>query len=343
MSIVRNDSADAFVARRSGAQRLFLVHGIDDGLIHERAERLVSTHSGGAKDPLGLTRLEGEAISADPGRLLDEVYAMSLFGGERIIAIDAKGRDLAKAFEEVFKRPPSDCVVIVEAGNLKKGSPLRAMFETASFAASVECYPDQRAALVRVIVEEAKAANLTVDADALDLLVGLLGADRLTSRGEVAKLMMYGLGKTRIGVADVEAIVAGAAPSVIDEIVDATMTGNLRQVEALSSRFLSEDSDGAQLLARVIWRATAVMQILTDQERGLSFDDAARRHLVRLPPQARGAIQEQCRYWQADRLSQRLALMMDTAAAFRRAPRLGAATLTRALWALASAAKRERR
>ena len=41
MTIVKNDLADAFVKQPPEDLRLFLVHGNDDGLIHERAKALV--------------------------------------------------------------------------------------------------------------------------------------------------------------------------------------------------------------------------------------------------------------------------------------------------------------
>ena len=53
----------------------------------------------------------------------------SMFGGRRAIWIDAQGRDPLPALEPLFARPPDDCVIVVKAGILKKGTALRNAFE----------------------------------------------------------------------------------------------------------------------------------------------------------------------------------------------------------------------
>src|SRR5208283_4068119 len=98
-------------------------------------------------DPLRLVRLEGDALARRPGGLSDEAYAVSMFGGSRAIWIDAQGRDLMPALEPLFQRPPAECAIVVKAGQLKTGHPMRSAFEKASNAASIECYSDDAKAL----------------------------------------------------------------------------------------------------------------------------------------------------------------------------------------------------
>ena len=85
-------TADAFVKRPPRETRFFLVHGSDEGLVHERVKALVSAALQGAADPLLLTRLDGDAVAREPGALAEEADSVSMFGGSRVIWIDA-GRD----------------------------------------------------------------------------------------------------------------------------------------------------------------------------------------------------------------------------------------------------------
>src|SRR5271169_3046867 len=151
----------------------------------------MSVVSSAAADPMRLTRLEGDAVARDPGVLADEAYAVSMFGGARAIWIDAQGRDLLPALEPLFARPPQDCVIVVKAGILKKGTGLRNAFEKLADGASIECYADEERSLGPLIDAEARAAGLTIAPDARGYLIALLGADRQTTRGEIAKLMLY--------------------------------------------------------------------------------------------------------------------------------------------------------
>src|SRR5271169_3842808 len=251
MTIIRNDAADGFVQLPPPEIRFFLLHGNDEGLIHERAKTLVGAVISHDKDPLRVTRIDRDALSREPGRLADEVYAISMFGGHRAVWIEASGRDLAPLFEPLLRRPPQDCTVVVEAGNLPRGSPLRAAFETAANAVSVECYPDERRALVSLIDAEAQRAGLNVSRDAREYLLALLGSDRLTTRSEVMKLMLYAAGAATIEVEDVEAIVADAAPSGLDALIDHALLGDLAGVER-AFRFFADGGDAEVVVMRLV-------------------------------------------------------------------------------------------
>ena len=195
MTTISNMTADAFVKRPPRDMRFFLVHGSDEGLVHERVKALVGAALQGAADPLRLIRLDGDAVARDPGALADEVYAVSMFGGARAVWIEAQARDLLPALTPLFARPPVDCTIVVEAGSLKRGTALRGAFEKADNAASIECYPDDRRTLGPLIEAEARAAGMTIAAEARDYLVGLMGSDRGATRGEIAKLILYARGK----------------------------------------------------------------------------------------------------------------------------------------------------
>ena len=126
MSVVTSAAADGFIERLPKDIRFYLVHGPDEGLAHERVKAIIRRLIGAEMDPLRLTRLEGDAVARDPGALADEAYAISMFGGARAIWIDAQARDLLPALEPLFARPPTDCAIVVKAGQLKKGTGLRA-------------------------------------------------------------------------------------------------------------------------------------------------------------------------------------------------------------------------
>ncbi len=339
MTIVRNDVADSYVKRPPPEARFYLVHGSDEGLIHERAKILVSTVLGGDVDPLRLTRLEGDAVMRDVGRLADEAYSISMFGGHRAIWIDTGSRDVTSALEPLMARPPQDCTIVLEAGNLKKGAALRSLFERSAIAASIECYPDERRALLGVIDAESREAGVEVTGEARDYLSTLLGSDRLTTRGEIAKLMLYARGASRVEVGDVEAIVSDAAPSGLDGLIDKSLFGDVTEVERSAGRFFSEGGDAGHLLSRLVSRMLLLHQIRVEMEQGKSFDAALQGHFIRLPPVGRAALAKQAELWSSAALGRRLPAILGVAGKARRDPRLAEVIATRALWSLASGAR----
>lgn len=334
MSTVKNDSADAYVKRPPNGVALFLVHGNEEGLIHERARTLalgLGKALGG-----GVLQMHGPDVAANPGLLLDEAYAIGLFGDKRAIWIDADGRDLARALEPLLQEPPRDCAVVIEAGNLKKGTALREAFERSPAAAAIECYPDDDRSLSALIEEEASAAGLRVSPGAKAALLANLGADRMSSRGELAKLAMYAKGAATIEASDVAAIVAGAAPSSLDAMIDLALGKDLGKLETAAARYFAEGGDGEEVMRRLLQRVMLLVRLRAEMDLGKSFDMAAQALFVRLPFAARGALGRQAQTWTSASLIKRLPALQAAAARIRRDPALADATATRLLWSMSS-------
>src|SRR3984957_212310 len=157
MSTVSSAAADGFIQRLPKGIAFYLVHGLDEGLTHERVKAIVRSRIGDDTDPMRLVRLEGDAVARDPGALADEAYAISMFGGDRAIWIDTQGRDLLPALAPLFARPPVDCTIVIKAGQLKKGTGLRGAFKSSAARASIECYSDDSSTLESLSEAEARA------------------------------------------------------------------------------------------------------------------------------------------------------------------------------------------
>jgi DNA polymerase-3 subunit delta len=336
VSVITSAAADGFIERLPKDIRFYLVHGPDEGLAHERVKAIVRRLIGAEIDPLRLTRLEGDAVARDPGALADESYAVSMFGGARAIWIDAQARDLLPAIEPLFGRPPIDCPIVVKAGQLRKGTALRAAFEASPISASIECYSDDAGALETLIDAEARAAGLSIAPDARAALVALTGADRQTTRGEIAKLMLYARGTSRVTAEDVEAIVSDAAPSNLDEVVDQALLGDLKAVETALTRFFHEGGDADYLMIRLTQRMLLLHRIRLEMDQGRPFEAACQALFVKLPLPARRALAKQAERWTSESIAQRLPAVRQASARVRAESRLAEVLATRALWTLAS-------
>ena len=154
MTALKAAQVDAFVAKPNPAQPVVLVYGADAGLVRERAEALVRASVDDINDPFSLARLEGDALAAEPSRLVEEANTIPLFGGRRAVWVKAGARNLAPAVEILLGAAPKECRVVIEAGELRKNAPLRAVCEKAKNAAALPCYPDSEKDLPRLIDAE---------------------------------------------------------------------------------------------------------------------------------------------------------------------------------------------
>jgi DNA polymerase-3 subunit delta len=208
---LRGKEIDAFLARPDAGRPIILLYGPDAGLVRERADALVASAVDDPNDPFSLVRLDGDGLSVEPSRLVDEAMTIPMFGGRRAIRVRAGSKNFASGVDALADSPIKDCRIVIEAGELRPESPLRKACERARTAVAIACYPDTERDLARLIDEELKTSSLRIAADARAVLMSLLGGDRQASRNELRKLALYAHGKGEIELDDVMTVVSDAS------------------------------------------------------------------------------------------------------------------------------------
>jgi DNA polymerase III subunit delta len=225
---LKPSAVERFVDRLDGNLRLFLLFGPDAGLVNERANRIVKALGFDRADPLSTVRLDADQVAADPARLADEAYAVSMFGGGRLVRISgATRRNLAEAVKPVLEQPPEDGYLLLESGDLKRGAPLRNLVEKSDNGVAIPCYADGPGELAALIRDELSSAGLAIGRDDVTLLASLLGADRRASRNELRKLALYCDGAKMVTSAEILAVVSDTSAIEIGDIIDCMAVGDV--------------------------------------------------------------------------------------------------------------------
>jgi DNA polymerase III subunit delta len=259
---------DGFVARPDPRRPIVLVYGPDLGLVRERVDALLLGAGGNASDPFSTVTIEGDILAGDPGRLADEARAIGLFGGRRLVHIRAGGRSFADALTSLLADPPQDAFIVIEAGDLKKGAPLRKLVEASQAAVALPCYQDDERTVTRLVETTLKNAGLTIDADARDTLVSLLGADRMASRSELEKLVLYVGDKKRVEFADVLAAIADSSTLALDDVVDAAAAGDTVEAVAAFAKARAEGIPASVVIGATIRHIATLHRLSLRVERG---------------------------------------------------------------------------
>lgn len=334
MAAVRSGEAERFLKRPHPEIAVYLLFGTDAGLVSERAQKIVTRSVEDVKDPFQVSRLAGDDLAADPLRLADEANTIPLFGARRAIRIAAQARNFAPALEPVLAAPPPDCTIVIEAGALKRDAPLRRLCEGSARAAAIECLPDQAKDLGELIDAELGAAGLDIEPEAKDLLVSLLGQDRLSTRSELEKLALYAHGERRVTDAHVTAIVADASSLALDAAINGAFEGDFAAVEKTAERVFLEGGDYNLLLGAALRHAIALHRARLDAETGRGAGENYRRG---------AAFDRQVRSWTSEKLARGISALSQAIGKARREPALAELIAVRGLWAVALAAKNIRR
>ena len=340
MTALKSAEIEKFVARPDAGRPVVLIFGADAGLVRERAEKIIKASVDNLDDPFSLVRLEGDAISGDAGRLVDEANTIPLFGGRRAVWVKAGGRNIAPAVKALLASPPKDCRVVIEAGDLRRGAPLRNLCERSKSAVAIPCYLDGEREIARLIDEEMQAASLSIAPDARAALVPLLGGDRQGSRNEIRKLALYAHGKGQVGLEDVIAVVSEASALALDGVVDAMFAGRIAEAESQFAKARAAGTMPGSIMSATMRQLSVLHKMRLSVEEGRSIGQVVESVQPQIHFRRKPLFETALKTWTGERLVRVMMLLAEASLEVRRQPNLADAIAQRAVLSIASAARR---
>jgi DNA polymerase III subunit delta len=338
---LRGKEIDAFLARPDPGRPIILLYGPDAGLVRERADALLSSAVDDPNDPFSLVKLDGDELSAEPSRLVDEAMTVPLFGGRRAIRVRAGSRSFASGVDTLADTPLKDCRIVIEAGELRPESPLRKACERARTAVAIGCYPDGERELSKLIDDELRIADLRIAPDARATLMALLGGDRQASRNELRKLTLYSHGKGEVTLDDVMAVVADASELKLDPIVDGAFAGRADLVEGEFAKAMMAGTYPGVIISAAQRQAAWLHKSALAVDEGTPLSTIVEGGFPRLHFSRKGAVEAALRHFNAARLAAVIDQLGTAALDMRKQPAIAAAIAQRALLSIAANARRK--
>lgn len=233
---------DGYLSRPSTDLVAVLIYGPDGGLVRERRNTVVKAVAGTTDDPFRVTTLSAADVAGDGALVHDEVHALSFDGQRRVVVVNGGTDRMADTLADLVDRPARSALLVIDAGDLPPRSKLRKLFEQADHAVAIPCYADDIRDLQAVVDTALKAEGLTIAPDAREVLCALLGGDRMATRQEIDKLILFkGSDRTPITVRDVEDSVGDVAARDLENIIIAAFQG---RTEALERGLIKEFETG---------------------------------------------------------------------------------------------------
>ena len=199
MILAKRADADRFLARPPEDVRVALIWGRDRGGVRERADGLAKKVCDNPEDPFDAALLTEADVDGDGARLADELCAISMLGGRRLVrlrltgekpAVDRAAADAVKVHAEGGYN--ADAFFLIEAGALERGSALRKAAEgLKTGAVSIPVYEDEVGDIARFVREALAADKVGLNPEALDVFVNRLPKERGVARQEIERLILY--------------------------------------------------------------------------------------------------------------------------------------------------------
>jgi DNA polymerase-3 subunit delta len=317
-----------------------LFYGPDEGLAHECARLAQRGVVGEGDDPFRLAELTPDEVRVDGARLADELNAISMLGGRRVVRVAQATNAIADQIASaIAAQVPGSALLIVEAGDIGSKAELVKVFEAAGGAGAFACYRDNERDLGPLIAQHLKAGGYGIARDAQAYLAERLGGDRGVTRSELDKLMLYvGEPKREITLADAMTCIGDRAAFALDDLIAAAAEGDAAGLDRQYARSFAE-VEAIQLLRNAARHFQRLHQLVARMAAGESFEAAA--NTLRPPVfwTQRDRMQKQARQWSTTRIGRALERLIEAETQAMRAYALKDEIAQRALMDIATLAR----
>ena len=314
MTEIKGASIDRTLSHPPKDLTAALIFGPDQGLVRERAETLIKSVVPNLKDPFLIADLDDSILASDPARLFDEAAAISMLGGRRVVRVRGAGNTLAKLFERFLDAPVGDALVVVEGGDLSRGTGLRRVFDDAENAASIACYGDSARDLPDVVRETLRAAGLTIAPEALADAAARLGSDRGVTRRELEKLALYAHGQKQVTLDDVRAVLGDEAEVRSEEALDAAGQGDMKRLDLALERLWVAGTSAIAIVRMAMSHFQRLALVRAELDKGEPAESAMKKLRPPVHFMRAAAFKSQLSNWDTQRLGDALDLLLETEA-----------------------------
>lgn len=333
MVAIKASGIENFLSAPNSAYRIVLFFGPDRGLVSERASSLaaaISKREGGQ-----IERFDSAQLSETPDALSIALHAGSLFEPISVVRTDDENGAITKLLPELLDNPPTECTLIVEAGDLKPTSALRKGIEQSDIAASIGCYPDTDKSLGFFIQSFFRENEVKTNQETISFLIDNLGADRQISKNELEKLLLFIHPKKQVELEDAINICGNSSNIEYSDIIDFAFEGKIADIGEEFDRLAALGTSPSQIIRQAIGH-TKLLQGITAGARGSSDIRATIQKMGgRIHFKRRDSITRQAVLWDSKRLLSALSDLGETELKCRQSPSLEPLLLSRQLMRIA--------
>lgn len=306
----------AFITSPNTSLKAFLLYGPDAGLVREHAKALSTKLSQSSSEPGEILSIDDLDLAQNPDRLAVELNTVPMFGGQKVVRVRL-GQKLNVRVLEPLIHETLQSLLIVEAGELKKGAKIRTVFEKSSFAVALPCYGDDSRGVQQLIQTSFADAGITLSPDVMTYLQARLGADRALSRSEIEKILLYVHGKTSVDIDDIDAVIGDAAELSLEQIVYACGYGDIDHALHHFDRAIAAGHSAQSVLFFLNAHFIKLHTVRSDIDAGGRLDILIRKQRPPIHFKRQDDFKQHCRLWSGAALFKALDLIQQTTARCR--------------------------
>jgi DNA polymerase III subunit delta len=250
--------------------RFYLFLGQDEAQSRALAGRLLEA-LGAQKSIVSMA-----AVKSNPGLLVDEAAALSLFGERRLLWIEPVGNDVIEGVEALLAADAVESPVVAIAGALTKSSALLKLAEASPNALAFTAYMPEGAEATRMVSDLGRRFGLKISLPVAERIADSCGCDQAIVSKELEKLALFinasPNSPRELGHEAVDAVGTETGEGDFLHLADLALLGELEPLAEALARLPSSGSEAIPtirtLQRRLLFLAPARARI----ERGEQID-----------------------------------------------------------------------
>lgn len=242
---IQNYKIDSFCLNFNNSTPAILIYGQDYGLKDERASLIINNYLGQSKN---IIDFDGKSIISNPEILEIELNSISLLSEKKVIRIRDANDKVSTIIENNILENNEECLLILISENLSPRSKLRIMFESNKDTVILPCYSDDKKNVLSIIDQMFKKNDIKIDALGKELLSEYLGADRLITRMEIEKAILYAGKKKELDLKNITSFLSDQTSINIDELYDLILMGKVKKAYRMLIKLQNEGVQAIQIL-----------------------------------------------------------------------------------------------
>ena len=252
----------------------YLLHGMDAGLIDERAKELALLFSDNLNDPFSVTRLTGKEVQVDPALLADALNSLTLVGKMRVVLLSGTVTELVSAIKSNIEYLHAECRLIVSAKDSTNKHSLVTLCDKHPNIASVACYPDEGEKRKKLIYETLSQNDIDISSHLIEYISNKLGDDRSINRNEIEKITLYAAKTKTINKEEIDFLLGDNSLQILDKLVDNVFKGKTETIGPLLTKIRAEGIQPVVITRYFQSHVKILITISAQKQKGLTVQTA---------------------------------------------------------------------
>lgn len=255
----------------------YLFYGSDLGAIYDNAQKVISAQR--KKDAnVEINVLTTEALKENPLLLNEEAASESLFANSRVLWLKNPPDNLLNELDLYLTNTSSHTpILIITSDAFNTKSKTVNLINDSPKAIALGCYLQEGAELRQTIQNTLNEEGFSIAPEATAFLTESLGSDKGATLSELSKLMLYKGQEKQITLNDVQACFAGSAPTSIDELLMASLSGDAKTAHKKMILLLEEGTTSVAVIRAFLTKINQLLRVQGWIAEGLNADDAIKK------------------------------------------------------------------